>query len=183
MIKDAHSELRPELEFGESLLWSGQPSSRLIFRPADAFVIPFSLVWCGFAVFWTIMAAQVSVLFALFGIPFVLVGLMLVFGRFVYDVRLRKNTYYGITKERILIKSGFKSFSIKTLPISNLTEVEYAEKKDGTGTIYFGPKNQQIQIMGNAWPGSKTPPQFDEINDVKKVYQVIVQLQKNATNI
>jgi hypothetical protein len=68
-----------ELGPGERLLWSGQPRKGLRLRPTDAWVIPFSLIWCAFAVFWEIMAltsvskvqggSPVAIVFPLFGVP------------------------------------------------------------------------------------------------------------------
>ena len=43
---------RSELARNEKLLWSGQPRGGIKFRAADALMIPFSLMWGGFAVFW-----------------------------------------------------------------------------------------------------------------------------------
>src|SRR5580704_18792345 len=61
----------------EQLLWAGRPPAGLLLRPAEAFLIPFSLLWCGFAIFWECAAiTQIAdPLFVLFGIPFVLMGL------------------------------------------------------------------------------------------------------------
>jgi hypothetical protein len=52
MFKDPASEIQPELSPGERLLWSGQPRGGIHLRAADAYVIPFSILWCGFAIFW-----------------------------------------------------------------------------------------------------------------------------------
>jgi len=46
------TELERELGVGEQVLWSGQPKRGLRLRAADAFLIPFSLRWAGFAVVW-----------------------------------------------------------------------------------------------------------------------------------
>jgi hypothetical protein len=64
-------ELRSELGAGEKLLWSGQPRGGLRLQPADALLIPFSLMWGGFAVFWEVSVFRVRapVFFRLWGIP------------------------------------------------------------------------------------------------------------------
>ena len=41
-----------ELLQGEKILWVGQPDPSVHFAKADAFLIPFSILWGGFALFW-----------------------------------------------------------------------------------------------------------------------------------
>ncbi len=36
---------------GERVVWEGQPAGGLLLSSRDTFLIPFSLFWCGFAVF------------------------------------------------------------------------------------------------------------------------------------
>lgn len=179
MRQNLQSELRPHLENDENLLWTGKPKSGVVFRQADIFLIPFSVLWCGFAIFWVIMASQAGI-FALFGIPFVIIGLIFVFGRFIIDSKQRENTTYGLTEDRIIIKSGITSKKIKSLNIRTLSDIEYSEKNDGSGTISFGPKNPMM-ILGNGmnwWPGIKANPQLDLIPNVRKVYSQIIELQR-----
>ncbi len=78
MIGNLQSELREHLDRDETLLWTGKPKSGIIFRTADIFMIPFSILWCGFAIFWVIMASQGGGIFGLFGVPFVIIGLIFV---------------------------------------------------------------------------------------------------------
>ncbi len=59
-------ELQEYLDSNERLIWVGQPKKGIQFRAVDLFLIPFSLAWCGFAIFWVISASKASVFFALF---------------------------------------------------------------------------------------------------------------------
>ena len=175
------AELQQHLDNNEKLIWTGRPRTGIVFRTADIFLIPFSLLWCGFAIFWVIMASQGSIFFAMFGIPFVVIGLIFVFGRFIIDAKQREKTYYGLTDDRIIIKSGVYKKSIKSLNIKTLSDIEYVEKSDGSGTINFGPKNPMM-MWGNGmnwWPGVKATPSLDLIQDVRKVYSKIIEIQKS----
>src|SRR6186713_2604653 len=98
MNAEAEIELGPRLDAGESLLWSGRPRQGMLLRPADVFLIPFSLLWGGFAIFWetTVVKSGAPIFMQLWGIPFVLAGLYLIVGRFFVDARLRSRTYYGL---------------------------------------------------------------------------------------
>ena len=85
-IQIPENTLTQSLDGGERLLWLGQPRSGIRLRAQDAFLIPFSLLWGGFAIFWELMAltatskapGPVAVVFPLFGLPFVFVGLYLI---------------------------------------------------------------------------------------------------------
>ena len=96
---DARPIIEHELGSVEKLLWAGRPCQGFVFRPVDAFLIPLSLMWGGFAVFWegSVLVMGAPVFFTLWGIPFVLVGCYLVFGRFYVDAWQREKTSYGLT--------------------------------------------------------------------------------------
>ncbi|CAN5261329.1 hypothetical protein BH09PSE1_BH09PSE1_02620 [soil metagenome] len=72
---------------GERIMWTGRPGQGLVFASRDIFLVPFSVVWCGFAIFWTTLAtgAGSPPFFALWGLMFVCIGLYFVVGRFVAD--------------------------------------------------------------------------------------------------
>jgi hypothetical protein len=61
----------------EEVLWSGKPDPSALLTKRDAFFIPLSILWAGFAVFWewSVVAMGAPVLFTIWGIPFVAFGL------------------------------------------------------------------------------------------------------------
>ena len=175
------SELTTSLSSGEKLLWTGKPKKGIIFRTSDIFFIPFSILWGGFAIFWekSAIGGGAPALFGLFGIPFVLAGLYMIFGRFFVDAIKRANTVYGITQDRIIIKSGIIGNSIISLNIKTLQDIVFNQKGDNTGTITFGAFNFPYNMMqGFEWPGVKQPPRLELIEDVKSVYDQIIELQR-----
>lgn len=135
---DPRSEIIDQLQGDEKLLWADKPLTGIKFRITDIFVTLFSTVWLGFSIFWTYMAAETSFIFALFGIPFILIGLFLFIGRYFFDALSRKNTVYGLTNKRIIMKSGLFSKSYKSVFLDSLPSLSYTDKSDGSGDISFG---------------------------------------------
>jgi hypothetical protein len=193
---DPARELSGELSSEERLLWSGCPRQGFFFRSSDVFMIPFSLLWGGFAIFWEVSVlahlgghnsdgapTAVLVVFSLFGIPFVLVGFYIIFGRFIVDKKQREETVYGVTNQRIIIRTGLFTISTKSLNLRTLSDLSLEEKSDGYGIISFGPVNPYYSRFGSgggsAWPGRSryAPPCFDMIPEVKRVYEIIRQAQ------
>jgi hypothetical protein len=179
----AELEVSRRLESGESLLWTGAPRRGLLLRPADAFLIPFSLVWCGFAIFWEASALEINgpPFFAVFGLPFVLVGLYLVVGRFFADARRRARTCYGLTDRRVIIVSGLLSRTTNSLLLENLPEVSVNERADGSGTVTFGrPLPFASWTAGLEWPGMARyqTPSFELIPDAKRVHDRVLEAQR-----
>jgi hypothetical protein len=78
------------------------------FSSADLFLVPFSIMWGGFAVFWegTAIASGAPLFFMVWGIPFVAMGCYVVFGRFVFKRRKKLRTAYGLTADRALVAVG-----------------------------------------------------------------------------
>ncbi|MBT8469531.1 MAG: PH domain-containing protein [Deltaproteobacteria bacterium] len=151
-------------------------------------MIPFSLLWGGFAISWELgvldMAAKtgqpMGFVMALFGIPFVLVGLYLIAGRFFVDSHMRAKTHYGVTDQRAVIVSGLLSRKVTSLPFKSMPQVTLTERSDGSGTITFGqPVPFAFMSEGLNWPGmgSWTVPAFSLIENAKDVYRQIRSAQ------
>jgi hypothetical protein len=162
----------------ERELWSGSPRGGIVLRPADAFHIPFSVLWAGFAFFWeaTALKTDASGFFALWGIPFVLVGLYIVVGRFFVDAWRRGRTLYQLTSDRVVIMTGQ---SIKSLSLRTLSDITLTERADGRGTITFGPSSfTSTMYAGMSWPGIPQVPAFELIPDARRVYSLVRDAQK-----
>ena len=172
-------ELDGYLEPGERLLWTGKPIQGLIFRIADIFLIPFSLLWAGGAFFGAITTLREGVyFFSLFLIPFVCMGIYITIGRFIHDIQSRKHTIYGITEERVLIRSGIFKTKIKSLSIRNLPSISVTHEKDGRGSIFLGPAEYKPFAFQGQWPGMHEGPKLERIDDVKSVYSRLIEIQR-----
>lgn len=177
-------EIIRELGPDERYLWSGRPAQGFLLRGSDAFMIPFSLFWGGFAFFWETSVVRMIWLhpernpgaaryfFPMFGIPFVAVGLYLIAGRFFFDRWQRKSMVYGVTTRRVVILTKTLGRSIKSLGLSTLGNIDFKEKADGTGTIAFG---------GSDFPNRRrTPPSFDGIAEARRVHEIILKAQRDS---
>jgi hypothetical protein len=175
--------LSRQMGSGERLLWSGKPRQGVFLRPADAYLIPFSLMWGGFAIFWeySVLSSKGSLFFGVWGIPFVLIGVYLIVGRFFADARQRARTYYGLSNQRVIIVSGLFTEGVKSLQLRTLSDVSLSERSDGTGTITFGPTTP-LSFGGPSWPGSGryAPPSFDSIAGAREVFDRVRAAQKEA---
>jgi hypothetical protein len=172
--------LSGELGRSEKLLWSGRPRQGVFLTSRDASMIPFSLMWGGFSFFWEYKAVSSGgpLFFDLWGVPFVLIGLYMIVGRFFYEAMLRSRTYYGLTNERVIIISGVFSPTVKSLQVQTLTGVSLSEEASGTGTVTFGP-NMSHSGRGSG-AGSNPPPSFGSIADAREVFERICSAQKGA---
>ncbi|HXI21259.1 MAG TPA: PH domain-containing protein [Gemmatimonadales bacterium] len=181
----AQQALREDLESGERFLWTGQPEPGLRFQAADLFLVPFSLFWGGFAVFWeySVIQARAPLVFRLFGVPFVLLGLYLVVGRFFTDARRRARTFYALTDRRVIIRRDGLGAELRSLPLRGMTEVTVRDGPDGSGTILLGPSNPLYgRLAGAGWPGVSRgwAPQLECIPEVKRVYAMLRDAQEES---
>jgi hypothetical protein len=181
---NAQNELQHELIPDESLLWTGHPKNGIVFRSSDVFLIPFSIMWFAFAIFWEsgVVSSGAPFFFMLWGIPFLCMGLYFTIGRFFYEKALRASTLYGITTNRIIIKSGVFKKTTETLNIYTLQNLTIDEKADGSGSIKLAADN--IPFRGFAirgWPGVKLAPELDLIPDVRSIYNLILKQQHKNT--
>lgn len=187
----AFDHFAPDLAAGERIEWTGQPNPGAIFHPEDSALIPFSLMWGGFAIFWLLGASGILGLgkqhpdqtFQYFGLiwgtPFVLVGQYLIWGRFVYAAWKKRRTYYAITGNRALIlENGLRGRTSTSVRFSDLSLIGKRVRADGIGSISFGgPVTGQWQWGRRNAP---RPPTFDDVDNAEFVYQQIIRLQEQS---
>lgn len=141
---EAQNRVAGELESGERLLWSGRPGSRWLY-PQDALLIPFSLMWGGFAIFWEASVlsnsgARDSMIFPLWGVPFVLAGLYLMVGRFFARRWLRRRTLYAVTDQRVIsiAPSWLRGERATSVWLGSYPPLEQRLARDGRSTLFIG---------------------------------------------
>jgi hypothetical protein len=182
------SPIERELGSGERLLWKGRPRGGLRLRSSDIFLIPFSVLWGGFAIFWEAMAlfkipkdAAAGWLFPLFGIPFVFFGLYFMFGRFFVDARIRESAEYAVTNRRAIIISGIFGRNVRSINLQTTPEIMLTERADRSGTITFGspPAYGRWGQRDLLFPGMSSQPAFEMIEDVRTVYGIIENAKRD----
>jgi hypothetical protein len=172
-------QFQPYLFSGERILWTGRPRQGVSLTTRDTYLIPLSLLWGGFALFWNIGVWSFPgngppLFFRLFGLPFLFIGLYLIIGRLFHDAYIRKNMFYAVTDRRILVLRGRK---ITSLDIDRLPRLELSEHRDGTGTLAFEAGNNAYRsgTNGFSWwlPALNSSVQFFRIAEPRRVYEII----------
>lgn len=166
--------LRPYLRPDERLVWTGAPQRGLVLTGQDVFLIPFSLLWGGFALFWeaTVLMSGGPGFMALFGVPFVVIGLFMIFGRFLVDAAIRRRMVYGLTDRRAIVLRRTFGESVSSTALGGDIGLD---RHGRTGTIRFGAQPSMFVFgagMGwSIWIPSLSPvPRFLRIADADKVY-------------
>jgi hypothetical protein len=184
------SPLESYLDPGEKLLWSGQPKQGIRLQASDAIMIPFSLMWGGFAFFWEASVLGLVKLnnhnqsgpplfMALWGIPFVLVGLYMIVGRFFFDSATRKKTWYGVTDQRLIILKQLFSRSVNSFDYANLTNLNLVERGDHSGDILFGLPISPV-TFGNRTNRNPVTPGFYLLPDARNIFNLVRSAQQQA---
>ncbi len=168
---------------GEKLLLSGQPWQGLfLLRGIDVLLVPMSLVWAGFMVFWNYgvwsgVAGPAPAPFLAIGLLFLALGLFAVIGRFFVDAWLRGRTRYAVTNQRVLIERDGPFGTAKSFDIARLPMLELSERGDGSGNIRFETSRSWFQNNNiGIWIASTdSAPRFLRIDNVRNVYELIAK--------
>ncbi|MFZ1467396.1 MAG: hypothetical protein WAT09_00285 [Paracoccaceae bacterium] len=132
------------LQPGEQILWQGQPRPGIDWTSLDYGRILFGLVFGGFATFWMVTAiwvgsgTPVSLIFPLFGLPFLGVGLRMVGEQLWLDQRRLRGTYYTLTDRAAFVAIQIRGRrDLQRYPLKPGLPVSLDDSGD-TGNVWFG---------------------------------------------
>ena len=107
----------------EVLVWKGHPEQGNLLLPADTFIAIFGLALLAFGIYWaSIVIPAGEAAMQAFCILFIAVSVYLAVGRFLYKAYLRDKTFYAITDQKLIIRSGRNTtiYHGKDLPPMNI---------------------------------------------------------------
>lgn len=149
---------------GERILWQGRPDA----APDWGLLVDvrslFGLFFTGFALFWIAMASSMlwgdggsggpplffRLLFPLFGVPFVLVGLGVIFAPLTADLAHRRGAFYTLTDRAAFIateRRGLRKLDRYPLDETFRPVLEDADP----GTVWFG--QTMVASGAGTWQG------------------------------
>jgi hypothetical protein len=178
--QDEYSFCRPHLINGEFIRWKGKPAEGNLFTSHDVYMIPLSIFWCGFAIFWetSVVVNGAPFFFWLFGAVFVCVGLYLVFGRFFWTAWIRKRTRYVITNMKIIRLRGNR---VDMMDGKNMPHMRTYVYRNGNGTIQFGAVPHyyrgSVNLVGSSWTGNEVF-QLENVAELAQVQQAIASMER-----
>lgn len=118
---------------------------------------------------------------AFWGIPFVLIGLYFIVGRFFADAALRANTRYALTDgAAYIVRTGWMS-AVRRYAGSAFDDIEFSPGPGGSGTIRFKASHgSSLWGAGDNRSFFSTPTldRFEAVPDARDVYAKIVALQR-----
>jgi len=148
-----------ELEPRELIKWIEQPLPRFFTLQSLAYFF-FSIPWTAFAIFWMYGAAGFKIpvlhegikfehLFALFGVPFVLIGFWMLTSPLRQWLKAFRTVYLITDKRAISIESGWFT-TIRNYSPDQLKDLYRKERGDGTGDVVITTRLRRGS-EGNSW--------------------------------
>jgi hypothetical protein len=137
--------LKKQIGSDEKLLWCTQPDPQRYFK-RKAFFLLFGGFFTAFSVFWVVIAGTMIgfgdnfefpfSLFPFFGIPFIFVGLYLIYTPFKERATAKQSVCAVTTKKAILIEGK----SVNIYPPERLTQITTTLDTNGKGDVIFDKK-------------------------------------------
>ncbi len=157
----------------ERILWEGQPEPDVQLPRKSWLERIHGLFFLGFSIIWMIGASDGSGFFALFGLPFLAIGLYFVFGEQLFKKRALQRTVYAVSTKNCFIATSNQGRKLKTYPITRSMTVELIDNEppsvifadeDSNFTVNNRRQRQQVGFIG--------------IADGRKVFRLIREVQE-----
>jgi len=186
-VAERRAKLRQTTDLApdEVVLWRGRPKRGIVFTGADAFLIPFSLLWAGLVVmsFLASPALWNSGRVPELGIMllFISAAFHITIGRFMLDAYYRSRLRYMITNQRVVIEQRTKHGFVRSYDVSAL-KLSLSERPDGRGTISLNYDSWDVWWKYAGFPplSHATGPVLFRINDARRVYEILRKAQADA---
>lgn len=130
------------LEEGEHILWQGQPVPGIDWSQLFGPQTIVGAVFTGFSMFWMAASAMMIStgdtpfpfnLFPLFGLPFLLIGLFMLFGHVLLDAYVRRGTWYSVsTRQFFIARNIYGRKRLEAVRIANVSEVKLLDETPGS---------------------------------------------------
>lgn len=191
------------LDADEEILWQGAPDDGVDFSGFWSMQTLFALFFTGFSLFWITMAYRISgqmtdtvgrvvnLVFPLFGLPFLLVGLQMLLGRFWSDARRRRNSYYTLTNRAAYI--GVQSGAKRSLDRYAIGPDTRLTLEDGDlGNIWFATRVNTMPLHTPSMHRSRSriggatqtvdPVGFERLSNARQIYGMMRKVQIDRAN-
>jgi hypothetical protein len=142
-----------------------------------------------FAIFWetSAIAGGAGPFFALWGVPFVLIGLYFIAGRFFYKAHRKRRTIYAVTDRRVMtvVERG-RGATIEATYLRAIPNISTSMQSDGRGSIEFGISsrfgqwyaNTGMEFFARGRSAATTGVAFYDIDDPRGVADLVECLRQ-----
>lgn len=182
---DLRSLVSRELNAGERVVWQSRPVPAW-FTAASVTMFLLAIPWTAFAVFWawgagtigpSALPSGVSTLFALFEIPFILIGIGMLTSP-IWFYRQSLKTVYVITDQRALsFVQGWWSLTVRSYSPAQLGSLTRRERADGSGDLMF----ERREWCDSDGDRRREELGFLRVPDVRQVEQLVTSLARQVS--
>lgn len=152
------------------------------------------MLWGGFAIFWEAGVAGYWgspsqqngpwIFGMIWGVPFVLIGQYMIWGRFLFAAWRKQRTFYAVTTRRLIAVQDGRSLNMASAYIDTLPTIMIASVSKNATTLRFAqpaPMWTGRRSWG-VWDGMAIGdvPTFVDIEDADYVYRMVSELREKA---
>lgn len=160
----ASRTLKKHLMPGERIIWAGTGVSSGSGGCVEAVIQRFfGLFWLGFSIFWTMGATAAGGAFGLFGVPFIIIGVMLVFGK------TKSGICYAVTDQRVLMLDRGR---VTGISLTQISDPQLVNAGNGRYSVTFT-SNIPMFMRGNNTFRNVSGYGFYNITDGQAAYKAI----------